>query len=44
MDPDPDPGGQKHVYLVDPDPDSDPQNCCRLVFVAERFLPDFSSI
>jgi hypothetical protein len=27
MDPDPDPGGPKHVNLVDPDSDPDPQHC-----------------
>jgi hypothetical protein len=26
MDPDPDPGGPKHVDRVDPDPDSDPDS------------------
>ena len=25
--PNPDPGGQKHMDSVDPDPDSDPQHC-----------------
>jgi hypothetical protein len=27
MNPDPDPGGQKHVDPVDPDSDPDPQHC-----------------